>query len=91
MKKKETKTTVNAIEKLHKIINYLEFYFPSGKEWKNIIKDSIFIEEHLIELSTDKKIDHARFAKKYKKLWMVELEELKIENKLLKQKLERLS
>lgn len=87
---KETRKTSIAIEKLHNIVDLLEYYYSNTSEWRKILQDAKEIEGHLIELSTEKKVDHARLATKLKNLFFKENKELKDEIKELKEEIEEL-
>lgn len=89
-KVRETKTTALAIEKLNGIIKHMEYYYSNSPAWRDIKKDADFIESHLIELSADKKVDHARLAQKFKNLFFKENKELKEINKELKEEIKEL-
>jgi len=89
-KVKTTKKTAQAIEKLHGIIKHMEYYYSTSPLWREIKADAKEIEEHLIELSTDKKVDHARLAQKFKKLFFKENDELKVKNQELEQEIKEL-
>ena len=89
-KVKETRKTALAIEKLHEIMKHLEYYYHNTNVWRNIKNDAKLIEDHLLELSTDKKIDHARLASKLKNIFFKENKELKKEIKGLKEEIEGL-
>lgn len=89
-KVKTTRKTSVAIEKLHQILSHMEYYYKNTSEWKNLLNDFSYIEEHLMELSTDKKVDHAKFAIKFKTLFFKENKKLKEENCELKKEIEEL-
>lgn len=61
-----------AITKLHKLVNYLEFYMGGNSKVfrEQVIKElAQDIEETLHELSIEKNIDHIRLATKLKTIW----------------------
>tara|TARA_R100000951_G_C2653160_1_gene185150 strand:- start:3186 stop:3494 length:309 start_codon:yes stop_codon:yes gene_type:complete len=91
-KTKEPKKTLKAIESLHKIVDQLKFFYgnDTSKFRKDVLDDAIYVEDTLRELGVDKKIDHARFATKFKNLFNKENKELKKENKELKKELKEL-
>ena len=74
---KPTRKTSIALEKLHNIVTQMEYYYKGTPQWKEFVKDASYIEEHILDLSTDKKIDHAKFAKTFKRLFFKENRELK--------------
>jgi hypothetical protein len=78
-----SKKTVKAIGKLHHIRNNME-YFYSPSQFHEFKQDFAFIEELLLELSADKKVDHARLAEKFKGLFFQDIKKLNKENKKLK-------
>lgn len=89
-KNKPIRKTSIAIEKLDKIIDQMSYYYHGTSEWKKFLEDANYIKEHMLELSTEKKIDHARLAKKFKALFFKENKELKEINKELKVQVEEL-
>lgn len=89
-KVKETKRTAVAIEKLHSLVKKTEYYYCNTPIWREIQQEMKYIEDHLIELSTDRKVDHARLASKLKSIFFKENKELKKENKELKHEIEEL-
>ena len=90
-KNKPTRKTSIALEKLHHMVQQMEYYYKGTSEWKKFLEDAAYIEDHLMELSTDKKIDHAKLAKKFKSVFFKENRELKEENKELEEKVEELT
>ena len=89
-KSKPTRKTSIAIEKLHNMVQHMEYYYQGTPVWREFLNDASYIEEHLLELSLDKKVDHAKLAKKFKSLFFKENKELKEENKELKEQVEEL-
>lgn len=87
---KETRKTSSALEKLRSMTGLLEYYLSNTEQWKTIQKDVKFIEDHLIDLSAEKKVDHARLANKFRKMFFKENAELKQENAELKQEIKEL-
>lgn len=87
--KKVRKTSV-AIEKLNKILSQLEFFYKNRPEWKSVKEDAEYIEKHILDLSIEKKIDHARLAKKFKHLTQSNKKQVEEENKKLKKVIEEL-
>lgn len=85
-----TRKSSIAIEKLHNMVHQMEYYYKGTPAWREFVNDASYIEEHLLELSTDKKVDHAKLAKKFKALFFKENRELKEENKELKEQVEEL-
>lgn len=66
-KVKEPKKAKKAIEYLHEMVYYLDYYM---KDIPDEVKEKlIYVEATLKDLAIDKKIDHARFASKLKKRW----------------------
>ena len=62
---KPSKRTQRALKTLEKIKEHLEYYTNDV----DYLKDFELLEELILELSLEKKEDHARFAKKLKKLY----------------------
>lgn len=67
-----------AIKKLHKLVDYLEFYM--GRDSKgfrdHVVKElASVIEDVLHELSIEKNINHIRLATKLKTIWKKEQDE----------------
>lgn len=89
-KVKTTRKTSIAIDKLHNIVKHMEYYYRGTSEWKPFLQDASYIEEHLLELCTEKKVDHARLAAKLKQFFFKENKELKEEIKELKEEIEEL-
>ena len=87
--KKETeppKRAKKAINKLHKLVDYLEFYCGRNSKFfrDTIVKDlAQDIEEVLHELSIEKNIDHIRLATKLKTIWKKQIDKT-IENEVEK-------
>lgn len=75
--KKPPKKARKAISKLHKLIEYMEFYTGNTEEFrKEIVKELASpIEEALHDLSVEKNIDHIKLATKLKTIWKKEKEE----------------
>lgn len=76
-KVKLTRKTSIAIDKLHNIVTQMEYFYKNTPQWQEFVRDASYIEEHILDLSTDKKVDHAKFAKKFKQLFFKENRELK--------------
>jgi len=89
-KAKTTRKTSIAIDKLHNMVKHMEYYYQGTTEWKSFLQDASYIEEHLLELCTDKKVDHARLTTKLKQFFFKENKELKEEIKELKEEIEEL-
>lgn len=89
-KVKTTRKSSLAIEKLNNMVTQMEYYYKGTDSWRGFVQDAIYIEEHLLELSSDKKVDHAKFAKRFKSMFFKENKELKEKNKELKEKVEEL-
>jgi hypothetical protein len=89
-KVKETRKTHIAIDKLHGLVKHMEYYYKGTEQWKYFLKDASYIEEYILEISIDKKVDHARFAQKLKKIFFKENKELKEEIKELKEEIQEL-
>lgn len=86
---KEPEKALKAIEALHGIVDQLKFFYGNDhtRFKKDVLKDAIYIEDTLRELAVDKKIDHARFASRFKHLFNKENQELKKELKEVKKEL----
>lgn len=84
-KVKEPTLTLAAIDKLHKMVEQMEYYYKNTKGWKEFIKDASYIEDHILELCNEKFKEHKRINEKY-----IENEVLKEEIKELKEELEEL-
>lgn len=89
-KAKPTRKTSIAIEKLHGIVTQMEYFYKGTPYWKDFMQDVSYIEEHLLDLSVDKKIDHAKFARLFKRLFYRENRELKATVAELEEKVEEL-
>jgi len=89
-KVKHTRKTSIAVDKLHNLVKHMEYYYQGTEQWKSFLEDASYIEEHLLDLSTDKKVDHARLATKLKQFFFKENKELKEEIKELKCEIEEL-
>lgn len=64
-----------AIKKLHKLVDYLEFYMGKDSDGfrNHVVKDLAGgIEDVLHQLSIEKNIDHIRLATKLKTIWKKE-------------------
>lgn len=88
---RETRKASIAIEKLHHILELLGYFYSNTTEWKNINQDAKYIESLLIDLSSDRKVDHARLASKLRNIFFKENKQLKAENKHLKEAIEELN
>jgi hypothetical protein len=85
---KKTKKTNVILSKLNWIRFFLGYYMSDNKAFAEIEKDFDEIEKYIIEVSADKKVDHARFASKFKSLFFKENKELKEEILELKEEIE---
>lgn len=78
-----------AIEKLHKIVDYLEYEYGRDTKFfrEHIIKELASpIEDVLHDLSIEKNIDHIKLATKLRTIWVKEQEKQIIE--LVEERLE---
>ena len=91
VKTEPPKRARRAIKKLHKLVEFLEFYCGNGKFFREtIIKElATDIEDVLHELSIEKNIDHIRLATKLKTIWSRQMDnaieeriEEEVENRL---------
>jgi hypothetical protein len=91
-KVKQPKKALKAIEELHVLVDQLRFFYPEDNRFRDeVLKRAVYIEDVLCELSIDKKIDHARFASKFKNLFNKENKELKKEIKEKEEKIKELT
>lgn len=89
---KKPKKARKGIEHLHSLVEQLRFFYQDSDRFKKeVLKKAIYIEDTLYELAVDKKVDHARFATKFKGLLQKEKKELKEEVIELKQTIEELT
>jgi FtsZ-binding cell division protein ZapB len=87
-KVKEPKKAQKAIEYLHEMVDHLRYFYHNNDNFKkHVLKKAIYVEDVIRELGVDKKIDHARFISKFKDLFGKQVEELKEENRELKEEL----
>jgi uncharacterized protein YaaR (DUF327 family) len=77
------KRAKRAIKKLHKLVDFLEFYCGNSEFFKKTVVKELAsdIEEVLHELSIEKNIDHIRLATKLKTIWNRQLDTT-IENRV---------
>lgn len=80
---KKTKNTIKIADKLIKLKQHLEYYYKGTPLWSQISRDIDEIKEHMFFLDENKKVEHARLATIWKKLFTKE-------NKKLKEKVEKL-
>lgn len=67
---KESKRVQKAIATLETMIEYLHYYMGDSKEFKKLVKvELVHVEELLLELAVDQKVQNIRLAKKLKALW----------------------
>lgn len=64
-----SKRTKKAIEKLNNIEDDLEYFTNGSTRYRKVFKE---LREFIDELGLDKKIDHARLAKRLKAHWKAE-------------------
>lgn len=67
---KESKRVQKAINTLETMLEWLHYYMGDCQQFKDLVdKDIHDLEDLLIELSVDQKIQNSRLAKKLKALW----------------------
>ena len=73
---KPPKRARKAIAKLHKLVEYLEYYMGNNKTFREYIVGELAsdIEDVLHELSIEKNIDHIKLATKLRTIWAKEQE-----------------
>jgi len=85
-KVKEPKKARKAIEELHNLVDLLGFFYQERKEFKkDVLEKAIYVEDTLRQYGIDKKVDHARFASKFRHLFGKENKELKEELRELRE------
>ncbi|MCK5605022.1 hypothetical protein KAR91_24240 [Candidatus Pacearchaeota archaeon] len=70
------KRAKRAIKKLHKLVDFLEYFCGRNKFFRDTIVKELAqdIEDVLHELSIEKNIDHIRLATKLKTIWNKQLD-----------------
>jgi hypothetical protein len=67
---KEPKKVTKAIETIHTMLGWLSYYMGNSNEFKQLVrKDIADLEDLLIELAVDQKVQNLRLAKKLKAVW----------------------
>lgn len=72
---KESKRVHRAINTLETMLEWLHYYMGDCQQFKNLVeKDIKDLEELLVDLSVDQKVNNVRLAKKLKAIWEAERE-----------------
>lgn len=80
---KEPKRVQKAITTIDKMIDYLHYYMGDTPEFKNMVKVELQdIEDLLIELAVDQKVQNIRLAKKLKAVWEAREDSKKLDKPL---------
>lgn len=67
---KESKRVQKAIQTLETMLEWLHYYMGDCQQFKDLVEKDIHdLENLLIELSVDQKVQNSRLAKKLKALW----------------------
>jgi hypothetical protein len=67
---KESKRVHRAIDTLETMLEWLHYYMGDCQQFKDLVEEDIRdLEDLLLELSVDQKIQNSRLAKKLKALW----------------------
>lgn len=69
---------------------HLEYYYKNTDMWSEISRDIDEIKEHIFFLDENKKVEHARLAKIWSKLFTKENKKLKEKVEELEEKIEEL-
>ena len=82
---RKTKNTIKHVDKLMELKKHLEYYYSNTSLWKEMCQDIKAIKEHMFFLDENKKVENARLAETWKKLFTRENKELKKENEILEE------
>ena len=85
--KKNSYEAEKCLELLNEWYKILEFYMANTADEPRLRKDFTYVRDAIIYFNGDKKADHLKFAKMFKKLFAKQNKELAIENLELKKEL----
>ncbi len=76
-KMKESKRVQKAIHTLETMLEWLHYYMGDCQQFKDLVKRDIRdLEDLLLDLAVDQKVNNIRLAKKLKAIWEAEQREL---------------